>query len=24
LLNVVSKREVYGRVLDANTAQVDY
>jgi flagella basal body P-ring formation protein FlgA len=24
LLNVASKREVYGRVLDANTAQVDY
>ena len=24
LLNVSSKREVYGRVLDANTAQVDY
>ena len=24
LLNVASKREVYGRVLDSNTAQVDY
>ena len=24
LLNVSSKREVYGRILDANTAQVDY
>lgn len=24
VLNVASKREVYGRVLDANTAQVDY
>jgi len=24
LLNIASKREVYGRVLDANTAQVDY
>jgi flagellar basal body P-ring formation protein FlgA len=24
LLNVSSKREVYGRVLDANTAQIDY
>jgi len=24
VLNVSSKREVYGRVLDANTAQIDY
>ena len=24
LLNITSKREVYGRLLDANTAQVDY